>query len=54
MLLVLLQALEVAVRVEPTLPDRLQEWMPHGQAHVIQQVFATAYGTPKVKRKTRR
>lgn len=53
-ILVLLQALEAGLRVDPTLPDRLKEWMPHGQAHVIQQVLALAYGRPPARKRAQR
>jgi transcriptional regulator with XRE-family HTH domain len=50
--LVFLQALEGALRREPALPDRLVEWMPQGQAYVLQRVLALAYpaGAPAKRR----
>lgn len=53
MVLVLLQALEAALRVEPTLPDRLRDWVPLGQAHVMRQVLTLAYGQPKSRKRRR-
>lgn len=53
MVLVLLQALEAALRAEPTLPDRLRDWIPLGQAHVMHNVLSLAYGQPKARKRRR-
>lgn len=44
MILVVLQALQAGLRVDSDLPERLKEWMPHGQVYVLQKVLAVAYG----------
>lgn len=54
MILVVLQALQAGLRVDPGLPERLQEWTPHGQAYVMQQVLALAYGKPTTRKRAKR
>lgn len=52
--LILLQALEAAVRNDPKLPERLPEWTVHGQPYVMQQVLAVAYGRATPRKSARR
>lgn len=52
-ILVVLQALEDGLRIDPDLPEHLAKWMPHGQAHVIQRVLTLAYGRPATRTRAR-
>ena len=54
MILVVLQGLQAGLRVDAGLPERLKEWMPHGQAYVLQKVLALAYGKPGAATRTKR